>query len=460
MLKRVLVANRGEIALRVIRACRELGIETVAVYSAADESALHAQLATRAICIGPARAADSYLNQEALLSAAKATGSDAVHPGYGFLSENPEFADRVVEAGLKYIGPAGDVIRQLGSKSAARALAQSAGVPVVPGSQGAVKNARQARTLGDQVGWPVLLKASAGGGGRGMRQVDGPEGCKEAFDAARAEAVACFGDGEMYLEKLILNPRHIEFQIMGDQQGHVVHLGERDCSIQRRRQKLIEESPSRALTPQLREEMGKAAVAVAKAAGYVGAGTVEFVLSPDGHFYFIEMNTRIQVEHPVTELVTGMDLVREQIRIAAGLPLSVTQEEVAFRGHAIECRINAEDPAKGFQPSPGRIDFLHLPGGYGVRVDTGLYNGYELPPYYDSLMAKLIVYAPTRLEAIRRMRRALEELIIEGPANNIDLLHQILHHPDFVRGNYSTGFLEANMDTLLAWSGSGEVGKA
>ena len=460
MLKRVLVANRGEIALRVIRACRELGIETVAVYSAADESALHAQLATRAICIGPARAADSYLNQEALLSAAKATGCDAVHPGYGFLSENPEFADRVVEAGMKYIGPAGGVIRQLGSKSAARALAQSAGVPVVPGSQGAVKNARQARTLGDQVGWPVLLKASAGGGGRGMRQVDGPEGCKEAFDAARAEAVACFGDGEMYLEKLILNPRHIEFQIMGDQQGHVVHLGERDCSIQRRRQKLIEESPSRALTSQLREEMGRAAVAVAKAAGYVGAGTVEFVLSPDGHFYFIEMNTRIQVEHPVTELVTGMDLVREQIRIAAGLPLSVTQEEVAFRGHAIECRINAEDPAKGFQPSPGRIDFLHLPGGYGVRVDTGLYNGYELPPYYDSLMAKLIVYAPTRLEAIRRMRRALEELIIEGPANNIDLLHQILHHPDFVRGNYSTGFLEANMDTLLAWSGSGEVGKA
>ena len=460
MLKRVLVANRGEIALRVIRACRELGIETVAVYSAADESALHAQLATRAICIGPARAADSYLNQEALLSAAKATGCDAVHPGYGFLSENTEFADRVVEAGLKYIGPAGDVIRQLGSKSAARALAQSAGVPVVRGSQGEVKNARQARTLGDQVGWPVLLKASAGGGGRGMRQVDGPEGCKEAFDAARAEAVACFGDGEMYLEKLILNPRHIEFQIMGDQQGHVVHLGERDCSIQRRRQKLIEESPSRALTPQLREEMGRAAVAVAKAAGYVGAGTVEFVLSPDGCFYFIEMNTRIQVEHPVTELVTGMDLVREQIRIAAGLPLSVTQEEVAFRGHAIECRINAEDPAKGFQPSPGRIDFLHLPGGYGVRVDTGLYNGYELPPYYDSLMAKLIVYAPTRLEAIRRMRRALEELIIEGPANNIDLLHQILHHPDFVRGNYSTGFLEANMDTLLAWSGSGEVGKA
>ena len=460
MLNRVLIANRGEIALRVIRACRELDIETVAVYSAADESSLPAQLATRALCIGPARAADSYLNQEAILSAAKAAGCDAIHPGCGFLSENPEFADRCVEAGFKYVGPPGEVIRRMGSKAAARTLAQSAGVPVVPGSDGPLKSIRQAGRLAAKVGYPVLLKASAGGGGRGMRQVDGPEGLEEAYQAAQAEAVACFGDGEMYLEKLVLSPRHIEFQIMADSQGHVIQLGDRDCSLQRRNQKLLEESPSKALTPALREQMGQAAVAAARAAHYVNAGTIEFVLDQEGHFYFIEMNTRIQVEHPVTELVTGMDLVREQIRIAAGLPLSVTQEEVAFRGHAIECRINAEDPAKGFQPSPGRIDFLHLPGGYGVRVDTGLYNGYELPPYYDSLMAKLIVYAPTRLEAIRRMRRALEELIIEGPANNIDLLHQILHHPDFVRGNYSTGFLEANMDTLLAWSGSGEVGKA
>ena len=452
-----LIANRGEIALRVIRACRELDIETVAIYSTADESALHAQIATRSLCVGPARAADSYLNQDAILSAALATGCDAIHPGYGFLSENPDFADRCVEAGLKYIGPSGDVIRKMGSKAAARTLAQQAGVPVVPGSDGPLRDVEQAKELAAQVGYPVLLKASAGGGGRGMRQVDGPEGLESAFHAAQAEAIACFGDGEMYLEKLVLSPRHIEFQIMADSQGHVVHLGERDCSIQRRRQKLIEESPSRALTPQLREEMGRAAVAAAKAAGYVGAGTVEFVLSPQGQFYFIEMNTRIQVEHPVTELVTGLDLVREQIRVSAGLPLSVTQEEVLFRGHAIECRINAEDPAKGFQPCPGRIDFLHLPGGYGVRVDTGLYTGYELPPYYDSLMAKLIVYAPTRLEAIRRMRRALEELVIEGPATNTDLLHQILHHPDFVRGNYSTGFLEAHMDTLLAWSGSGEV---
>ena len=457
MLKRVLIANRGEIALRVIRACRELDIETVGVYSTADESALHAQIATRSLCVGPARAADSYLNQDAILSAALATGCDAIHPGYGFLSENPDFADRCVEAGLKYIGPSGDVIRKMGSKAAARTLAQQAGVPVVPGSDGPLRDVEQAKELAEQVGYPVLLKASAGGGGRGMRQVDGPEGLESAYHAAQAEAIACFGDGEMYLEKLVLSPRHIEFQIMADSQGHVVHLGERDCSIQRRRQKLIEESPSRALTPQLREEMGRAAVAAAKAAGYVGAGTVEFVLSPQGQFYFIEMNTRIQVEHPVTELVTGLDLVREQIRVSAGLPLSVTQEEVLVRGHAIECRINAEDPAKGFQPCPGRIDFLHLPGGYGVRVDTGLYTGYELPPYYDSLMAKLIVYAPTRLEAIRRMRRALEELVIEGPATNTDLLHQILHHPDFVRGNYSTGFLEAHMDTLLAWSGSGEV---
>ena len=457
MLKRVLIANRGEIALRVIRACRELDIETVAIYSTADESALHAQIATRSLCVGPARAADSYLNQDAILSAALATGCDAIHPGYGFLSENSDFADRCVEVGLKYIGPSGDVIRKMGSKAAARTLAQQAGVPVVPGSDGPLRDVEQAKELAAQVGYPVLLKASAGGGGRGMRQVDGPEGLESAFHAAQAEAIACFGDGEMYLEKLVLSPRHIEFQIMADSQGHVVHLGERDCSIQRRRQKLIEESPSRALTPQLREEMGRAAVAAAKAAGYVGAGTVEFVLSPQGQFYFIEMNTRIQVEHPVTELVTGLDLVREQIRVSAGLPLSVTQEEVLFRGHAIECRINAEDPAKGFQPCPGRIGFLHLPGGYGVRVDTGLYTGYELPPYYDSLMAKLIVYAPTRLEAIRRMRRALEELVIEGPATNTDLLHQILHHPDFVRGNYSTGFLEAHMDTLLAWSGSGEV---
>lgn len=458
MLKRVLIANRGEIALRVRRACREAGIETVSVYSQADAEALHVQLATRSVCIGPPRAADSYLNPQALLSAAIATGCDGLHPGYGFLSENPEFADACAENGITFIGPSGDAIRKAGSKSAARDLMRAAGVPVTPGSDGPVSSVEDALAVAETVGYPVLLKASAGGGGRGIRRCDSSKDLPDAYAAAKAEANACFGNDEMYLEKLVLEPRHIEFQILADRQGHVIHLGDRDCSIQRRNQKLIEEAPARCLTPELREEMGRAAVKAAQAVRYEGAGTVEFLLDSDGqHFYFMEMNTRIQVEHGITEMITGVDLVRQQLRIASGLPLDLTQEDVTLTGHAIECRINAEDPAKGFQPCPGRIDFLHLPGGYGVRVDTGLYTGYELPPYYDSLMAKLIVYAPTRLEAIRRMRRALEELVIEGPATNTDLLHQILHHPDFVRGNYSTGFLEAHMDTLLAWSGSGEV---
>ena len=456
MFKRILIANRGEIAVRVFRACRELDIEPVVVYSQADEEALHVQLAERAYCIGPARSADSYLNVDAILTVAQATGCDAIHPGYGFLSENADFADACAQAGVAFIGPSGDVIRAMGNKAAARKLMVEAGVPVVPGSDGAVDTAEQAKALADSIGYPVLIKAAAGGGGRGMRRVFEPDQLIPLFEEARSESVACFGSGEMYLEKLILNPRHIEFQILADSQGHVIQLGDRDCSIQRRNQKLLEESPSKALTPELREKMGAAAVSAAKAAHYENAGTIEFVLDQEGNFYFIEMNTRIQVEHPVTELVTGMDLVREQIRIAAGLPLSHTQEEVTLNGHAIECRINAEDPANGFRPCPGKIDFVHLPGGCGVRVDTGLYTGYTLPPYYDSLMAKLIVHAPTRLEAIRRMRRALEELIIEGPANNTDLLHQIMHHPDFIRGNYTTGYLEANMDTLLAWSRSGE----
>ena len=456
MFKRILIANRGEIAVRVFRACRELDIEPVVVYSQADDQALHVQLAERAYCIGPARSADSYLNVNALLTVAQAAGCDAVHPGYGFLSENADFADACAQAGIAFIGPSGDVIRAMGNKAAARKLMMSAGVPVVPGSDGAVDTAEEAKALADSIGYPVLIKAAAGGGGRGMRRVFEPEQLIPLFEEARSESVACFGSGEMYLEKLILNPRHIEFQILADRHGNVIQLGDRDCSIQRRNQKLLEESPSKALTPQLREKMGAATVAAAKAAHYENAGTIEFVLDQEGNFYFIEMNTRIQVEHPVTELVTGMDLVREQIRIAAGLPLSHTQEEVQLRGHAIECRINAEDPANDFRPCPGKVNFVHLPGGCGVRVDTGLYTGYTLPPYYDSLMAKLIVHAPTRLEAIRRMRRALEELIIEGPANNTDLLHQIMHHPDFIRGNYTTGFLEANMDTLLAWSRSGE----
>ena len=453
MFKRILIANRGEIALRVFRACREMDIEPVCVYSQADRDALYVQLCERSYCIGPPRSADSYLNMDAILTVAKATGCDAVHPGYGFLSENADFADACANAGLTFIGPSGDVIRAMGNKAAARELMQRAGVPVVPGSDGAVETAQQAREIAEAIGYPVLIKAAAGGGGRGMRKVFAPEELESLFEEARSEAVACFGDGEMYLEKLILHPRHIEFQILADREGHVIELGERDCSIQRRNQKLLEESPSKALTPQLREQMGQAAVTAAKAAGYENAGTIEFVLDQEGNFYFIEMNTRIQVEHPVTEMVTGIDLVREQIRIAAGLPLSVSQEDVVLRGHAIECRINAENPSKGFQPCPGRVGFLHLPGGCGVRVDSGLYPDCELPPYYDSLVAKVIVTGSTRLEAIRRMRRSLGELVIEGPETNTDLLHQILYHPDFVRGNYNTGFLDEHMETLLAWSG-------
>ena len=460
MFKRILIANRGEIAVRIFRACREMEIEPVVVDSQADREALQVQLAEQAYCIGPARSSDSYLNMDAILTVAKAAACDAIHPGYGFLSENAEFADACQQAGVTFIGPSGSVIRAMGNKAAARTLMQKAGVPVVPGSDGAVESARRAREVADAIGYPILIKAVAGGGGRGMRRVFEPEQLEPLFEEARREAVSCFGSGEMYMEKLILRPRHIEFQVLADRGGHVIQLGERDCSIQRRNQKLLEESPSKALTPELRERMGQAAVAAARAAGYENAGTIEFVVDQENNFYFIEMNTRIQVEHPVTELTTGLDLVREQIRIAAGLPLSVTQDQVQLRGHAIECRINGEDPSKGFQPSPGRVGFLHLPGGFGVRVDTGLYPGYEIPPYYDSLMAKIIVYAPTRLEAIRRMRRSLEELIVEGPATNTDLLHQILHHPDFVRGNYNTGFLEDHLETLLAWSGSGEEGQA
>ena len=456
MFKRILIANRGEIAVRVFRACRELEIEPVVVYSQADREALHVQLAEQAYCIGPARSADSYLNVKAILTVAQAAGCDAIHPGYGFLSENADFADACEAAGITFIGPSGDVIRAMGNKAAARKLMQSAGVPVVPGSDGAVDTAEQARALADSIGYPVLIKASAGGGGRGMRRVYEPEQLIPLFEEARSESLACFGSGEMYLEKLIVNPRHIEFQIMADGQGHVIQLGDRDCSIQRRNQKLLEESPSKALTPELRERMGAAAVAAARAAGYVNAGTIEFVLAPDGQFYFIEMNTRIQVEHPVTEMVTGLDLIREQIRIAAGQPLSVKQEEVRLHGHAIECRINAEDPAADFRPGAGTVSFLHLPGGCGVRVDSALYTGCTLSPFYDSMIAKVIVHAPTRLEAIRRMRRALEELVVEGVATNAELAHLILYHPDYIKGAYDTGFIGQHLDELLKWSAAGK----
>ena len=451
MLRRVLIANRGEIAVRIIRTCRELGVETVAICSTEDKDALHTQLATQTVCVGPARAADSYLNQQAILTAALGTGCDAVHPGYGFLSENPDFADACVQNGLKFIGPSGDVIRHMGNKAAARALMQANGVPVVPGSDGPVSGAEEAAAIAASIGYPVLIKASAGGGGRGMRRVDRPEDLAGLFDAARSEAVACFGNGELYVEKLILNPRHIEFQILADSQGHVIHLGERDCSIQRKNQKLMEETPSRALTPQLRERMGAAAVAAARSADYVSAGTVEFVLDQGGNFYFIEMNTRIQVEHPITELVTGVDLIREQIRVAAGLSLAYTQEEIQPRGHAIECRINAEDPFHGFRPAPGTVGLLHLPGGPGVRVDTALYPGCTVSPCYDSLCAKIAVHAPTRLEAVRRMRRALEEIVIEGITTTADLGYLICYHQDFITGRYDTSFLERHLEELLKW---------
>ena len=450
MLKRVLIANRGEIALRVLRACREMGIETVAVYSQPDAEALHVQLADQAVCIGPAKAAESYLNQDALLTVAKATGCDALHPGYGFLSENADFADRCTEAGIKFIGPSGDTIRKAGSKSAARDLMKAAGVPVTPGSDGPVSSVQEALEAAQIVGYPVLLKASAGGGGRGIRRCNGPEDLPAAFAEAKAEAQACFGDDEMYLEKLVLCPRHIEFQVLADQFGHVIHLGDRDCSVQRRNQKLIEEAPARCLTPELREKMGEAAVRAARTVGYENAGTVEFLLDADGeHFYFMEMNTRIQVEHGITELITGVDLVRQQLRIASGLALDMTQDDVHLEGHAIECRINAEDPSKGFQPCPGTVSFLHFPGGAGVRVDSCLYNGCTLSPYYDSMAAKLLVHAPTRLEAIRKMRRCLEEFTLEGFPTNAELSYQILYHPIFVRGACTTGFLDQNLPSLL-----------
>ena len=450
MLKRVLIANRGEIALRVLRACRELGIETVAVYSQADAEALHVQLAGQAVCIGPAKAADSYLNQTALLTVAKATGCDAVHPGYGFLSENADFAERCAAEGLIFIGPSGDAIRKAGSKSAARELMRAAGVPVTPGSDGPVTSVEDALAAAETVGYPVLLKASAGGGGRGIRRCDRPEDLAAAYAEAKAEAQACFGNDEMYLEKLVLRPRHIEFQVLADKFGHVIHLGDRDCSVQRRNQKLIEEAPAWCLTPALRAKMGEAAVKAAKAVGYENAGTVEFLLDPDmEHFYFMEMNTRIQVEHGVTELVTGVDLVRQQLRIAAGLPLRLRQEDIRLTGHAIECRINAEDPSQNFRPCPGKVDFLHFPGGPGVRVDSCLYSGCELSPYYDSMAAKILAQGDTRMGAIRRMRRCLEEFTLEGFPTNAELSYQILYHPEFILGACTTAFLDENLRSLL-----------
>lgn len=448
MFGKVLIANRGEIALRIVRTCVEMDVETVAVYSTEDATRPAVQLAQEKVCIGAAPASESYLNIDNIISAAVGTGCDAIHPGFGFLSENAEFARRCEENGLIFIGPAPETIETTGDKAAARSLVSACGIPVVPGSETTICDYEQARDAADAVGYPVLVKASAGGGGRGMRRADDADELRASFSTARAEAQACFGDDSVYIEKLIVNPRHVEFQILADTRGNVIHLGERDCSIQRNNQKLLEESPSPALSEDLRSRMGAAAIAVARAAHYVGAGTIEFIVSGD-EFYFIEMNARIQVEHPVTEMRCGLDLIREQLRIASGLPLPLHQDQVELRGHAIECRLIAEDPSDGFRPCPGTIEFLHLPAGNGVRVDSDLFTGVAISPYYDSMIAKVIVWAPTRLEAVRRMRRALEETIIEGVSTNLELSLLIMFNHAFLRGSYSTGFISEYLSTLL-----------
>ena len=444
MIRKLLVANRGEIAVRIIRACRELGIESVAVYSEADKDSLHAQLADQAVCIGPGPSTESYLNMESIISATMTTGADAIHPGFGFLSENARFAQICEKCGIIFVGPPSSVIRSLGNKQEARNTMEAAGVPVIPGTKGAVLDIDAGKKEADRIGYPVIIKAALGGGGKGMRTAFSPEEFEKAFLTAKKEAQMAFGDGTMYIEHFVEKPRHIEFQILADQQGNVIHLGERDCSIQRNHQKMIEESPSAAVSDKLRRKMGKAAVKAAKAAHYVNAGTIEFLLEKDENFYFMEMNTRIQVEHPVTEWVTGMDLVKEQIRIASGLPLQVSQKDVHVQGHAIECRINAENPQKNFRPSPGTITELHLPGGQGIRVDTGIYPGYTVPPYYDSMLAKLIVHGNTREEAIAKMKSALGEVVIQGVDTNIDYQFEILSHPDFQSGNFNVGFLSTH----------------
>lgn len=457
MFRRILIANRGEIAVRIIRTCREMNIETVAVYSSADKEALHVKLATHAVCIGPAKAADSYLNMKNILTAAIETGCDAIHPGFGFLSENSEFARLCEKSGIVFIGPKADVIDALGNKAAAKKLMRENNVPVVPGSIGAISDVEELKSIVEEIGYPVLLKASAGGGGRGMRRAYTKEELEPAYEEAKAEARACFGNDEMYVEKLIINPRHVEFQILADEFGNVVHLGERDCSVQRKNQKLIEESPCMIINETQRKEMGQAAVRAAKSAGYTNAGTVEFVLDENGNYYFIEMNTRIQVEHAVTEMLTGLDLIREQLRIAFHQPLKLTQEDITLNGHAIECRINAEDPANGFRPNSGKVSFLNFPGGPGVRVDTALFEGYETSPFYDSMVAKIIVHAPTRLDTIRKMRRALEELVIDGITTTGDFAYLIMHHPDYVKGKVDVGFIESHLEEILAWEQTEET---
>lgn len=441
MIRKVLIANRGEIAVRIIRACRELGIKTVAIYSEIDKDAMHTELADEAICVGTSKSKDSYLNESNILSAAVVTGCNAIHPGFGFLSEKASFANMCEECNIKFIGPNSETINIMGNKSMAREIMKKANVPVIPGSNGLINNIEEAKIEAKKIGYPIMIKASSGGGGKGIRIVPNESELENAYFTAKTEAKNNFSDDSVYMEKFIENPRHIEFQILADSFGNVIHLGERDCSIQRRNQKVLEEAPSIILSDELRKKMGKAAVNAAKAVNYVNAGTIEFLLDKNGDFYFMEMNTRIQVEHPVTEMITSVDIVNEQLNIANGKELSLSQDDVVIEGHAIECRINAENPNKGFAPCPGRINFLNIPGGNGIRVDTAVYNGYSIPPTYDSMIAKLIAHGKTREEAIRKMLRALDEFVIDGVDNNIDFQISILNNELFRLGNYDTSFI-------------------
>lgn len=442
MFKKILIANRGEIAVRIIRACREMGIETVAVYSTIDKDAIHTKLADEAVCIGPAPSKDSYLNMEQIISATLLTGAEAIHPGFGFLSENSKFVKMCEKCNIKFIGPSAELIDKMGNKSEARATMMKAGVPVTPGSKEAIYDADRGLELAREIGYPIMIKASAGGGGKGMRVARTEEEFSSQFNTAKKEAENAFSDGTMYLEKYMENPRHIEVQILADKYGNVIHLGERDCSIQRRHQKLIEESPCIAISEELRQKMGETAVRAAKEVGYYNAGTIEFLLDKDKNFYFMEMNTRIQVEHPVTEMVTGIDLIKEQIKIAAGYKLEYKQEDIKINGHAIECRINAEDPKHHFMPSPGMIKTLHFPGGKGVRIESALYSNYEIPPQYDSMILKLIVHDDTRELALSKLRSALGEVVIEGVKTNLDFQYELINHSEFENGQIDTGFVE------------------
>ncbi len=448
MIRKVLVANRGEIAVRIIRACREMGIETVAVYSEADREALHAKLADEAVCIGPAALGDSYLSMEKIISATIISGADAIHPGFGLLSENSKFAELCEKCGIIFIGPGSDVIAKLGNKQEARNTMVAAGVPVIPGTKEAVYDPKKGAEEAGRIGYPVMIKAALGGGGKGMRVAENADEFEQNFRLAQAEAKQAFGDDSMYIEHFITHPRHIEFQILADSFGNVIHLGERDCSIQRNHQKMIEEAPSPALSEEQRREMGETAVRAAKAAGYVNAGTIEFLLEKNGNYYFMEMNTRIQVEHPVTEWITGIDLIKEQIRIASGKKLGITQEQVQIRGHAIEVRINAEKPEENFRPCPGMVTGLHLPGGKGIRIDSAIYSGYTIPPYYDSMIAKISVWARTRSEAIRKMESALGEVIIEGVDTNVNYQYGILEDEDFRKGNVDIEFINDRQQVI------------